>query len=391
MEGQFNARLFPRQPGRSSVKGALKAYDIHQPLRITQTPPIDELALEANGNRVRLKPAVIEVDHQTHRLTGSIDIEDTGYVLDLVHTATDLSLRLPKPSEDKSASDANEFSIWDLPLRGRIISRLDSFSLNDLRWSPFNATVRLDNKEWHYRIEDAQLCGIETTGHIFITPEAMSITLSPRAQEAAMDDTMTCLLEKPNLIDGQFDLAGRLEAKGPTGQLDRSISGHMELNARRGRIYRFNLLSKALAVVNLTELFRGKLPDLMQGGLAYENMDIQVDIQDSVCTIKQAVIDGSSANIAGQGTVNLATGETEMIVLVAPFKTVDALVKYTPLIGDWLGGTLVSIPVRVSGPFSDPTVTPLSPSAVGSSLMNLMKKTVNLPVQIVEPLWQKNE
>jgi len=391
MEGQFNARLFPRQPGRSSVKGALKAYDIHQPLRITQTLHIDELALEANGNRVRLKPAVIEVDHQTHRLTGSIDIEDTGYVLDLVHTATDLSLRLPKPSEDKSASDANEFSIWDLPLRGRIISRLDSFSLNDLRWSPFNATVRLDNKEWHYRIEDAQLCGIETTGHIFITPEAMSITLSPRAQEAAMDDTMTCLLEKPNLIDGQFDLAGRLEAKGPTGQLDRSISGQLELNARRGRIYRFNLLSKALAVVNLTELFRGKLPDLMQGGLAYENMDIQVDIQDSVCTIKQAVIDGSSANIAGQGTVNLATGETEMIVLVAPFKTVDALVKYTPLIGDWLGGTLVSIPVRVSGPFSDPTVTPLSPSAVGSSLMNLMKKTVNLPVQIVEPLWQKNE
>jgi uncharacterized protein YhdP len=120
-------------------------------------------------------------------------------------------------------------------------------------------------------------------------------------------------------------------------------------------------------------------------------MDIQVDIQDSMCTIKQAVIDGSSANIAGQGTVNLATGETEMIVLVAPFKTVDALVKYTPLIGDWLGGTLVSIPVRVSGPFSDPTVNPLSPSAVGSSLMNLMKKKVNIPVQIVEPLWQKNE
>ena len=47
--------------------------------------------------------------------------------------------------------------------------------------------------------------------------------------------------------------------------------------------------------------------------------------------------------------------------------------------------------LNFSGPFSDPTVTPLSPTAVGSSLMNLMKKTVKLPVQIVEPLWQKNE
>jgi uncharacterized protein YhdP len=103
------------------------------------------------------------------------------------------------------------------------------------------------------------------------------------------------------------------------------------------------------------------------------------------------VIDGSSADIAGQGTVNLVTGETDMIVLVSPFKTVDALVKYTPVIGDWLGGTLVSIPVRVSGAFSDPTVTPLSPTAVGSSLLNLMKNTVGLPVKLIEPLWKTKE
>ena len=167
--------------------------------------------------------------------------------------------------------------------------------------------------------------------------------------------------------------------------------GEMALNARQGRIYRFNLLSKTLAVVNLTEIFRGKIPDLMQDGLAYDRIDIQLDIKDSICTIKQAVIDGASADIAGQGTVNLLTGQTDMIVLVAPFKTVDALVKYMPIIGDWLGGTLVSIPVKVSGPFEDPTVTPLSPSAVGTSLMNLMKNTVKLPVKIVEPLWKERE
>jgi uncharacterized protein YhdP len=219
----------------------------------------------------------------------------------------------------------------------------------------------------------------------------MAITLVPEAQDGDLDVSMTCLLEKPDLIDGRFDLAGRLETQGPPNQLSQSVRGQMELNARDGRIYRFNLLSKALAVVNVTEIFRGKLPDLMQGGLAYERIDIQVDIEDSLLTIKQAVIDGKSANIAGQGTVNLVTGDTDMIILVAPFKTIDALVRYTPVINDWLGGTLVSIPVRVTGAFSDPTVTPLSPTAVGSSLMDLMKRTVNLPIKIVEPLWKKNE
>jgi uncharacterized protein YhdP len=235
------------------------------------------------------------------------------------------------------------------------------------------------------------LCGVATTGNVHVTPNTMAITLVPEAKDGDLDVSMTCLLKKPGLIDGRFDLAGRLETQGPPDQLSQSIRGQMGLNAKEGRIYRFNLLSKTLAVVNVTEIFRGKLPDLMQGGLAYESIDIQVDIEDSLLTIKQAVIDGKSANIAGQGTVNLVTGDTDMIILVAPFKTVDALVRYTPVINDWLGGTLVSIPVRVTGAFSDPTVTPLSPTAVGSSLMDLMKRTVNLPIKLVEPLWKKDE
>jgi uncharacterized protein YhdP len=251
--------------------------------------------------------------------------------------------------------------------------------------------MHIAKKQWDCHIEKAALCGISTTGEIRITPDAMSIHLIPAASSASIDSTMSCLLEKPDLIDGQFDLAGHLETEGPEARLNQSISGQMGLTATNGRIYRFNLLSKTLAVVNLTELFRGKLPDLMKDGLAYDRIDIQANIENSVCTIKQAVIDGSSADIAGQGTVNLVTGETDMIVLVSPFKTVDALVKYTPVIGDWLGGTLVSIPVRVSGAFSDPTVTPLSPTAVGSSLLNLMKNTVGLPVKLIEPLWKTKE
>jgi len=392
MEGQFNARVYPNQPGRSSVSGVLQAYNIHQPLKMAHTLHIDELSLKAHDNQVLLAPAVLVVDGQTHRVTGSIDIKDDGYILDLVHTATNFELPLPEaPSPDMPTPESEPFSVWDLPLRGRIISRLDSFTLGKLQWSPFNATVRIDNGNWDYHIEEAALCGIAMTGDIRVTPDRMAISLVPEVQDADLDSTMTCLLEKPDLIDGRFNLVGRLETQGPPDQLSHAVRGPMKLSARDGRIYRFTLLSKALAVVNLTEIFRGKLPDLMEGGLAYENIEIQVNIDDSLLTIQQAVIDGASANIAGQGTVNLVTGETDMTILVAPFKTVDALVRYTPVIGDWLGGTLVSIPVRVTGAFSDPTVTPLSPTAVGNSLMNLMKRTVKLPITLVEPLWKKNE
>ncbi len=392
MEGRFKARIYPEHPGRSSVSGELKAYNINQPLRMAHTLFIDELALKAQDNQVLLAPVVMVVDDQTHRVTGSIDIKDDGYILDLVHTATEFELSLPEaPSPDTPTPEPDTFSVWDLPLRGRIISRLDSFTLGKLQWSPFNATVRIDKGNWDYHIEEAALCGVAMTGNIRVTPDRMAISLVPEVLDEDLDSTMTCLLEKPDLIDGRFNLLGRLETQGPPNKLSHSVRGQMELKAKDGRIYRFTLLSKALAVVNVTEIFRGKLPDLMKGGLAYESIEIEVNIEDSLLTIKQAVIDGASANIAGQGTVNLVTGETDMIILIAPFKTVDALVRYTPVIGDWLGGSLVSIPVRVTGAFSDPTVTPLSPTAVGSSLMNLMKRTVNLPIKLVEPLWKKNE
>jgi hypothetical protein len=286
------------------------------------------------------------------------------------------------------ARKSDGISVWDLPLKGRVISRLDSFAFGKLRWSPFNATLSMDTGNWHFRIEDAALCGVETKGDIRVTRDTISLALQPEAREKDIDTTIACLLEKPDLIDGKFALTGRLETEGPPAMLSRNINGRMNLRAHDGRIYRFNLLSKALAVVNLTEIFRGKLPDLMEGGLAYESIDIEVEMQDSLLTVKEAVIDGASANIAGQGTIDLVTGETDMIVLVAPFKTVDAIVKFTPIINDWLGGTLVSIPVSVTGQFSDPDAVPLSPSAVGSSLMNLMKKTVNLPVKIISPLWE---
>ena len=394
MEGQFKARIYPRHPGSSSVTGALKATNIHQPVRTKHTLHIDELSLKAIDNQLLFEPALFRVDNQAHKLTGSIDIENDGYVLDLVHAATHFSISLPEaPPADTMPrpSESEAFDIWELPFQGRIISRLDSFALGELHWAPFNATVQIDPGNWHYKIEDAAICGVETKGELRVTPEKIAVTLTPAAKEANLDRTMTCLLEKPDLIDGRFDLAGRLETQEAPDKLRRAINGHMEFNASQGRIYRFNLLSKTLAVVNVTEILRGKMPDLMEGGLAYNRIDIRVDIADSLLTIDQAVIDGASANIAGQGTVNLVTGETDMVVLVAPFKTVDALVSYTPIIGDWLGGTLISIPVRVTGAFSDPTVTPLSPTAVGSSLMNLMKRTLNLPVKLVEPLWKRDE
>jgi len=87
--------------------------------------------------------------------------------------------------------------------------------------------------------------------------------------------------------------------------------------------------------------------------------------------------------IACEGDIDLLDKELDLTYLLAPLKTVDLVVKKIPLVSDVLDGTLVSIPVKATGPWADPKITALSPSSVGLGLLGIMKRTVQLPFKII--------
>ncbi len=54
--------------------------------------------------------------------------------------------------------------------------------------------------------------------------------------------------------------------------------------------------------------------------------------------------------------------------------------------GDIVGGTLITVPVKVTGDFNKPKVSYMPASAVGSGLFNLLKNTLKAPVKLVDPI-----
>ena len=74
------------------------------------------------------------------------------------------------------------------------------------------------------------------------------------------------------------------------------------------------------------------------------------------------------------------------MVLVAPFSTINWYIRHTPILGTIMGGTLISIPTRVSGDLTNPDVAILSPTAVGSRMLKLLENIVTLPVKLIEPI-----
>ena len=57
-----------------------------------------------------------------------------------------------------------------------------------------------------------------------------------------------------------------------------------------------------------------------------------------------------------------------------------------PLIGNVLGGKLISIPFKAKGNINDPIVYALPPTAVGSGILGILERTLKLPITIIQPV-----
>jgi hypothetical protein len=92
-----------------------------------------------------------------------------------------------------------------------------------------------------------------------------------------------------------------------------------------------------------------------------------------------------------QGEIDLVNNRIDVVVAVAPLKTVDWIVRNIPILGYILGGTLVSIPVKVQGDLDDPVIFPLDPVEIGAGFLGLMKRTLNVPFKIIQPLFKGSQ
>jgi uncharacterized protein YhdP len=186
-------------------------------------------------------------------------------------------------------------------------------------------------------------------------------------------------------VKGDFDLKGRIIAQGKPEDLIRSFKGNVELESRDGHFYYSKGLMRVLEFVNSTEIYRGKLPDPGKEGVDYKLIKIRAALRDGKLMIEEAMLDGPALELVAKGEIDLMNQEINLIGLVAPLKTVDRIVKLTPVVKEIFAGTLITIPVRVHGSLKDPKVTAVSPSAIGDEMLAMMKRTLGLPFKVIEP------
>ena len=124
---------------------------------------------------------------------------------------------------------------------------------------------------------------------------------------------------------------------------------------------------------------------MTQDGFAYNKISMEADIKDSIIYLNRAIIDGQDMTLIFSGWIDPVNDTLDLTCLVAPFKTIDLIIKNIPILNTLLDGRLVSVPTKATGKLSDPIVVPLHPSAVGEGLVNMMSDILKTPVK----LWDK--
>jgi hypothetical protein len=392
LEGDMLIHLHKDEPAKSRAHGRLQGGDLVLPLNVKTPPEIESVSLEAKGDCLAVHSGVWAWEKNRVAAKGDICITDQGLHLDMELFTKDLRWKTIADAFGRtSKAEEGERAGWAFPLCGKIKLDAEHFRYDRFVWTPLRAKLIFTPGEMDVAISEANLCSIATPGDLRVTPHKMSLRVRPASTDQDLGGAYRCLLEEEKEMTGTFSLAGVITCQEKPEALLESAQGNLEFTAKDGRIYRYGLLAKVLAFVNLTEVFRGKVPDLAEEGLPYDSMEVDALVGKGKLVLERGLIMGPSVEIACTGAVDIMNKTYDLTYLVAPLKTLDSIAKKIPVLGRILGGTVVSIPVKVTGDWSDPVVEPLSASAVGSGVLGIMERALKLPVEVLESLPASEE
>jgi hypothetical protein len=387
IRGDVDLNLDWAHPERSSAHGTVEARDLAIPWARARPLRIQALSLSGEGHKVRVNSSGLSWDNVPLSVTGTAAFDGEGVVVDADVAAGDLHVEplLGTVEAQGAGEETDRFTVPEsFALRGTVRLKADSVAYGKFVWRPLRAEARLDNGVLRVAVTDANLCGVTTLGSIVLGAGDPAVSLSMSGSGKEVEKVTACLLGENVLLTGGYDASARLEGKGSGDALLHSLRGPLEVTMKDGRILKLTVLSRIFSVLGVTDLFHGELPDIDRKGFAYRALVLRGEVKGGKLSLEEASVNAPSMGIAATGDVDLLGKDTDLKVLVAPFTTLDWIIRRIPVVRYILGGTLVSIPVTVKGDILDPKVTPMSPTAVGEGLLGVMTRTLKLPVKAVD-------
>ena len=191
---------------------------------------------------------------------------------------------------------------------------------------------------------------------------------------------------KKQEITGTMSISGDLTAKGSTAaDIKKTALGSARLRIEKGTMRRFAVLSKIFSILNVSQLLKGKLPDMVSGGMPYNRITASLAVQDGIVSSQDFYIDSNAINISAIGRIDMVKEDVDVTIGVQPLQTVDKVVSHIPIVGWILTGkdkALITTYFEAKGKLEDPTVKAIPVKAMTKGVFNIFKRIFQLPAKL---------
>jgi hypothetical protein len=326
---------------------------------------------------------------KTQSISKEIDLNMNIVAESLEWTDSEV-VKVDGTNTEVESSEVIETSESKTTLNGKVLVKSENFQFRGFNWDTVDAEVALLGNKIDVNVNEASLCGIATPGLLQVTSPTLKLEFEPFTKEEDLAKAIQCLFDKAGIITGDFNLGGTVNSDSEIVNVMNSLEGELELTSNGGRVSKYGGLARFFSALNFGEFFRGNSLDYEDEGFPYDFIMANADIKEGKLIIKEAAMDGPSLKIVCDGSIDLVNETLDLQVMVIPVMAVDSVIDKIPLLSTVLGKDFVSIPIKVTGDFSNPKISELSPHTIGAGLLGIIKQTLNIPVTLVKPLKSNN-
>ena len=272
---------------------------------------------------------------------------------------------------------------FPVPCSGHIEARagnLAAFQMTDLKTD----FTRDPAGDWH--VYDMSATAYRGRMKLDLTGRAPDNWIHMRGSAIDMDPAPLFMLGGKNTqspLLGHLFLGIDLWANTDTNFFE-TLAGDMSVTVRDGTLNKFTLLSRLLSFIDIKNWLSAQIPDPRVNGVPFKTIITDFKGASGLFYTDNFVLRGPVMDITANGSVQFGTSALDMQVGMFPFDTVDWVLNHIPLIGERIGagtGKLVAAYFHVSGPVSDPSITPKPITSV----TEFVKKTLGMPINLIRP------
>jgi len=210
------------------------------------------------------------------------------------------------------------------------------------------------------------------------------LRISGHAQDVDAYAVYNELLKQKSILRGS--LSGNFYLQGHIGATYLPTSfGRFDIEIHKGVLREFQFLSKIFSLLNVSQIFSLKLPDMALEGMPFDKISGSLALEQGILSSDNLLVKSEAMNQSYIGNLDLIKKQLDLTLAVQPLGTVDKILSRIPVAGWLLTGkekAFITTHFSIKGDIAKPEVDMLPVTSLSQKMLGLIRRTLGLPVKL---------